>query len=188
MESSDATCVARCLGGDGGAFRLLVQRYQRLVFAHLGQRLRDPDALEEAAQEAFVRAFAGLATLRKPESFYAWLLGIAERVALESLRGPVGIPLDPVFLEAWVEAPEPEPTPSLEAALATLPEASRRLIQMRYYEGLTCQEVADLLSLPLGTVTKTLSRAFAQLRQVLKEGAEPALKTPNAQRSRHGLS
>ena len=62
----------------------------------------------------------------------------------------------------------------LDEAIAALPETYRQVILLRYYEGLSCQEVAIRLDLPLGTVTKTLSRAYARLRQELAalEGAE----------------
>jgi RNA polymerase sigma-70 factor (ECF subfamily) len=56
----------------------------------------------------------------------------------------------------------------LEEAIAALPEAYRHVILLRYYEGLSCQDVATRLELPLGTVTKTLSRAYALLRQELQ--------------------
>ena len=62
----------------------------------------------------------------------------------------------------------------LEEAMAALPETYRQVILLRYYEGLSCQEVATRLGTPLGTVTKTLSRGYALLRQALqaREGAE----------------
>jgi RNA polymerase sigma-70 factor (ECF subfamily) len=66
----------------------------------------------------------------------------------------------------------------LEEAIAVLPESYRQVILMRYYEGLSCQDVATRLAMPLGTVTKTLSRAYALLRQELKarESAETTVK------------
>ncbi len=65
----------------------------------------------------------------------------------------------------------------LEEAIAVLPETYRQVILLRYYEGLSCQEIATRLDLPLGTVTKTLSRAYALLRQELadRESAEPTV-------------
>jgi len=62
----------------------------------------------------------------------------------------------------------------LEEVIAVLPESHRQVILLRYYEGLSCQEVAIRLEMPLGTVTKTLSRAYVLLRQELKarEGAD----------------
>jgi RNA polymerase sigma factor (sigma-70 family) len=168
MELSDKECVERCLRGDTESFRPLVQRYQRLVFSHLVDHLRDPMLAEEAAQEAFVLAFENLKKLRKPESFYAWLLGIAGRVAQEQLRTMQRSTQDDQALENLAdEGAHHEDPPSLETALAAIPEHCRRLIQMRYYEDLSCQEVANRLEMPLGTVTKTLSRAYALLRQEL---------------------
>jgi RNA polymerase sigma-70 factor (ECF subfamily) len=66
----------------------------------------------------------------------------------------------------------------LEEAIAVLPESYRQVILMRYYEGLSCQDVATRLGMPLGTVTKTLSRAYALLRQELqaRESAETTVK------------
>jgi RNA polymerase sigma-70 factor (ECF subfamily) len=182
---SDGECVELCRRGDTDSFRHLVERYQRLVFSFLIGRLRDPHLAEEAAQEAFVRAFQSLGKLRKPESFYAWLLGIADRVAKEQLRSPHGCLRQDSILEDLPD--DVLPTQDLylmEEALSALPETSRRLIQLRYYEGLSCQEVALRLKIPLGTVTKTLSRAFAQLRQELKKDLSTSTRT---QRSSHEL-
>ena len=69
----------------------------------------------------------------------------------------------------------------LEQAIAVLPESYRHVILLRFYEGLSCQEVATRLELPLGTVTKTLSRAYALLRQELeiREGAEQTVNQPD---------
>ena len=70
----------------------------------------------------------------------------------------------------------------LEEAIAVLPETYRQVILMRYYEGLSCQDVATRLGMPLGTVTKTLSRAYALLRQELqaRESAETTVNETKA--------
>ena len=72
------------------------------------------------------------------------------------------------------ENPGTAPEYPLEEAIAVLPESYRQVILLRYYEGHSCQEIATRLGMPLGTVTKTLSRAYALLRQELKarESAE----------------
>jgi DNA-directed RNA polymerase specialized sigma24 family protein len=67
------------------------------------------------------------------------------------------------------QSPRDEDACPLEEALAALPESHRRVILLRYYEGLSCREVATRLVVPLGTVTKTLSRAYTLLRQELKK-------------------
>ncbi len=175
LEPSDAEYVASSRDGHPDDFRLLVQRYQRPLFAYLSSRLRDPLEAEEAAQESFVRAFMSLKKLRKPESFYAWLMGIAGRVLKEQFRATARRQRESAIAETLqVEDPDPAPEYPLEEAIAVLPESNRQVILLRYYEGHSCQEIATRLRMPLGTVTKTLSRAYALLRQELKarEGAE----------------
>ncbi len=168
LGPSDAEYVVSSRNGCPDHFRLLVQRYQRPLFAYLASRLRDPLDAEEAAQESFVRAFMSLKKLRKPESFYAWLMGIAARVLKEQFRAHQRRERTAALAETLsAEAPDPAPEYPLEEAIAVLPESYRQVILLRYYEGLSCQEIATRLAMPLGTVTKTLSRAYALLRQEL---------------------
>jgi RNA polymerase sigma factor (sigma-70 family) len=179
MALTDGQYVERSRDGRPEDFRLLVERYQRPLFAYLSSRLGNTLEAEEAAQESFVRAFVSLKKLRKPESFYAWLLGIAGRVLKEQFRALQRRQRESAIAEslsaenhgAALEYP-------LEEAIAVLPESYRQVILLRYYEGLSCQEVATRLGMPLGTVTKTLSRAYALLRQELKarESAEATVK------------
>jgi RNA polymerase sigma-70 factor (ECF subfamily) len=174
-ELSDEEYVVSSRNGCPDHFRLLVQRYQRPLFAYLSSRLGNQLEAEEAAQESFVRAFLSLKKLRKPESFYAWLLGIAGRVLKEQFRAVERRQKDRAVAETLLaENPSSEPEYPLEEVIAVLPESYRQVILMRYYEGLSCQEVATRLGMPLGTVTKTLSRAYALLRQALqaRESAE----------------
>jgi RNA polymerase sigma-70 factor (ECF subfamily) len=178
-ELSDAEYVVSSRNGCPDHFRLLVQRYQRPLFAYLSSRLGNHLEAEEAAQESFVRAFLSLKKLRKPESFYAWLLGIAARVLKEQFRAVERRQKDRAVAETLlVEDSGSAPEYPLEEAIAVLPESYRQVILMRYYEGLSCQDVATRLAMPLGTVTKTLSRAYALLRQELKarESAETTVK------------
>ena len=86
MDLTDKEYVERCRDGHPEDFGLLVDRYQKPLFSYLASRVGDGGQAEEAAQESFVRAFLSLKKLRKPESFYSWLLGIAGRVAKEQFR------------------------------------------------------------------------------------------------------
>ena len=178
-EWTDRDYVESSRNGCPEHFRLLVQRYQKPVFAYLASRMGDPLEAEEAAQESFVRAFLSLKKLRKPESFYAWLLGIAGRVAKEQFRSAAHRERDREAAEFVVaEADDDRKEYPLEEVIAALPETYRQVILLRYYEGLSCQEVANRLAMPLGTVTKTLSRAYALLREELaaRESAETTVK------------
>lgn len=168
MEKSDLEYVEHCRNGQPEDYRFLVERYQGPVFGYLSGLLGDATLAQDAAQESFVRGYFALAKLKKPGSFHAWLLGIAGRVAKEYRRAAHR-------LERQRQAAEVSPTSEPETggeqrlaeALAALPESPRQVILLRYYEDLSCQEVADRFGMPLGTVTKTLSRGYAQLRQIL---------------------
>ena len=168
MNATDKEHVEQCRNGHPDDYRFLVERYQGPVFAYLASRLGDRALAEDAAQESFVRAFFALPKLKKPESFYAFLLGIAGRVAHEMRRAASRIAKRDEAAElVTADADADREEYHLEEAIAALPESHRQVILLRFYEQLSCQDVANRLGLPLGTVTKTLSRAYAQLRQML---------------------
>ena len=179
MDRTDHEYVERCRDGNPDDFRLLVQRYQGALFSFLANRLGDGSQAEEAAQESFVRAFQSLKKLKKPESFYAWLLGIAGRVAKEQFRTLKHRQQVREAAEIMLaDAADHSHEYPLDEAIATLPESYRQVIVMRYFEGLSCQEIAARLDTSLGTVTKTLSRAYAMLREELaaRERSETMIK------------
>jgi RNA polymerase sigma-70 factor (ECF subfamily) len=169
MDLTDKEYVEHCRDGHPEDFGLLVERYQKPLFSYLASRVGDGGQAEEAAQESFVRAFLSLKKLRKPESFYSWLLGIAGRVAKEQVRSTARRERDCEAAEViMADADDGRDEHPLEEAIAALPETYRQVILLRYYEGLSCLEIATRLAMPLGTVTKTLSRAYALLRQELE--------------------
>ena len=185
MNLTDKEYVERCRDGHPEDFRVLVDRYQRPLFSYLAGRICDQSEAEEAVQESFVRAFLALKKLRKPESFYSWLLGIAGRVAKEQFRVFAHREKDREAAEAVLaDVNDHNEDYPLEESIAALPDSHRQVILLRYYEGLSCQEVATRLEMPLGTVTKTLSRAYALLRQDL-EARQRAEETLN--RTEHEL-
>ena len=128
-ELTDGEYVVSSRNGCPDHFRLLVQRYQRPLFAYLSSRLGNHLEAEEAAQESFVRAFMSLKKLRKPESFYAWLLGIAGRVLKEQFRAVERRQRDRAVAETLLaEDPGSAPEYPLEEAIAVLPESYRQVI------------------------------------------------------------
>jgi RNA polymerase sigma-70 factor, ECF subfamily len=168
MRQSDEECVCLCLNGRPDAFRELVERYERPILTYLVGRMGDHEAAAEVAQESFVRAYFRLNTLKKGNSFFAWLTGISQRVMLETLRRKrqtqhLSAQVDPID----PAANEVESDTELADAVARLPDLYREVTVLRYYGGLTCAEVGNRLGLPLGTVTKRLSRAYGLLRQSL---------------------
>jgi RNA polymerase sigma-70 factor (ECF subfamily) len=172
MGTSDGYYIERCLDGHPDDFRHLVRRYQAVLLAHLAGQLGSSDRAEEAAQETLVRAYFGLEKLKKRESFFSWLLGIANRVAKEQQRSERRWSQMAEVLSE--KAPEVELSQDygLERAVAALPPPYRELVLLRYYGGCSCSEVARQLRMPLGTVTKNLSRAYAVLRDSLQRQDE----------------
>lgn len=171
MSEADSYYIGRCLDGHPDDFRYLVRRYQALLLAHLAGKIGSRDKAEEASQESLVRAYFNMSKLKSPDSFLAWLLGIADRVAKEHVRKEQVRRQREAIRSFSEEAPSPDLSQDyvLEGAIAELPDAYRRVILLRYYGGHSCTQVAQQLDMPIGTVTKTLSRAYAMLRDSLQQ-------------------
>lgn len=169
MTDSDKTIIEHCLDGKPDEFGRLVRRYQTALAAYLTSQLGDQTRVEEAAQETFVRAYFGLKDLAKRESFSSWLFGIARRVAKEQARNKVQY-LDPGSLVEWQMPDETHcPDFELQRAFAQLSDRCREIVLLRFYASQSCQQIAENLNMPLGSVTKTLSRAYSHLRQLLEK-------------------
>jgi len=171
MSENDKYYVGRCLDGHPDDFRYLVRRYQGILLANLAGKLGDKERAEEAAQEALVRAYFNMGKLKKPDSFFPWLLGIADHVAKEHQRKEQIQRQREIVRSLSEESTTTELSEDyvLEAAIAELPEAYKEIILLRYYGQRSCNEIAEQLDMPLGTVTKTLSRAYAMLRESLQQ-------------------
>jgi RNA polymerase sigma-70 factor (ECF subfamily) len=168
MPPSDESSIRACLDSHPEAFRHLVERHQMPLVRHLCACFGNAENAAEIAQEAFTRAYFLLPKLRKPESFFSWLVGIADRVAKEKFRDAKRFrtvdwaQVDPTEL---AEMPKEQGDDALAEAVALLPETYREVIRLRYYEHRSCVEISGELGIPLGTVTKRLSRAYALLRE-----------------------
>jgi RNA polymerase sigma-70 factor, ECF subfamily len=181
VEESDARIIDSCLNGDRQKYRLLVERHQAAVFGYLQGKHQGhgPDACDEIAQETFVRAFRRLNSLKKPESFLSWIIGIADRVCRETDRADwrrrrfLNRQRDEAQSRGAEAKSDHDVDPDVQRAVAHLPEPYRNIVLMRFYQGLSCNQMAEQLKLPLGTVTKTLSRAYQMLREELSPAAHP---------------
>jgi RNA polymerase sigma-70 factor (ECF subfamily) len=173
LTGTDQEYIDGCLAGRTDDFRHLVARYERAVFAYLRGRLYQPDRAQEAAQETFVRAFFNLAKLKKRDSFFPWLLGIARHVARETdRREQTDRRISAEYVEQRRGLHEIGTRPqgaalqgaALEGAVSGLPEELRQVVLLRFYADCSCLQISERLHLPLGTVTKRLSRAYARIR------------------------
>ncbi len=174
QQCTEAQLVARSQQGDKDAFGELVRRYQRLVVGIAYRMSGDAMLAEDASQDAFLRAWQRLDRFeyRSAGSFRAWLCRIATNITVDRLRKvrPT-VQLEALPLPGGVRPDEAhlcsEETQAVRAAVLRLPAASRAALILREYEGLSYREIAEALSIPIGTVMSRLNYARRKLRQEL---------------------
>lgn len=168
---SDEQLVAATLAGNREAFGELVARHRDSVFSLANRRLRDFEAAGDATQEAFLKAYLDLATLREPAKFRAWVQRIAERIVITVARRPRReIPTAGLRIEddRWSELRVTEQADlarRIRDGLSLLSEPTRTALILHHVNGYSQDEVADRLGLTRGAVKTRLSRARAQLRR-----------------------
>lgn len=173
-EPADDLLISQTLSGNQKSYEILVKRYQKRVH-RLAQRLvRDADAADDVAQEAFIRAYYALSRYEQGRNFYFWLSRIAVNLALNHLsreKRLVALPeedtnLDPALsTDPTAEADASQLKVRIGEAIEKLPLHQRSVLLLRAQEGLSYQEIARNLDISIGTVMSRLSRA----RQALKE-------------------
>jgi RNA polymerase sigma-70 factor (ECF subfamily) len=182
-QRTDAELVVQCLGGDRNAFEELTVRYYRPVCGFILKRVRQPDLVEDLAQETFLEAYRSLKMLRRPEQFATWLFGIGHNRCGKWLRRPRLALFAPATPAEQVAAPsafaaqeeleeQQKLLAALDRSLAALPEETRRLLDMKHRQGKTCEQIATELGRPTGTVKSLLSRAYKTLRARLSPSGE----------------
>lgn len=168
--------LARLRRGDEQAFRELVARYEALVRSYALGILGDRQEAEDAAQECFLRAYRRLGAFRGEATLQTWLLRICRNHCLDRLRARPSVEL--VELRPDLADGASDTTESSVAirvdrerlvnALAVLPEPLQQAVVLRELRGLSYEEVASALGLPIGTVRSRLSAARAQLQASLR--------------------
>lgn len=180
MAQDDAPLVEKALQGDREAFAELVRKYQRRIVALSHHILGDFQLGEDAAQETFLRAFKGLKNLKKPESFRSWLSGIAYKVSLTWLRQEkvqkklkekkkeeaAFRPGVPDSLEGLTDGNlTRERAQMVVAVVNTLPTESRSLLGLKYLQGMSYAEIAELMQVTEEKVKSRLHVARTRLRE-----------------------
>ena len=174
---SDVQLVNAVLSGQKDAFAELVARYERPVRAVAIAVLDDHTAAQDAAQEAFVRAYEKLGSLRRASAFGSWLLMIARRCALDVATTR---PAKESSLESSLELATEDSDGKLNeekqhllASVMKLPDSERQVVMLRYFSAnSSVKDVAGILGRSVGTVTKQLSRAHKRLRKMLERSEQ----------------
>ena len=154
----DAEAIRRCQQGDREAFRHLVERYQKRAVAHAVGILFNRDDAEDAVQEAFIDAFKAIGTFDTSRTFYQWFYVLLRNrcYKLTGKRRPTET-LDEASLLASQPGMSDETRLVLEQALRSLTHEEREIVALKYFSGLSYDEIAAHLQIPRGTV---MSRLF----------------------------
>ena len=191
MEADDLALVSRARQGDPQAFRALVVRYQRKVYAVALGIVKDRDLAWDVAQEAFVRVHAHLGDFKGDSSFSTWVLRIGSHLAIDTVRkertsakkdiddvleadvarGGEGILATALGNDPQQNALRRELAGKLSEALAQLPEKHRTILVLREVEGLSYEELAERLAIHKGTVMSRLFHARRKMQVLLREYA-----------------
>jgi RNA polymerase sigma-70 factor (ECF subfamily) len=172
VTQSDAELVEEILAGHNEAFALLVRRYERPVRAVAMSVVKSSHSADDIAQEAFVRSWQQLPRLRNPKVFGAWLMKIARRCAIDSLRKQQSLKYSDT-LDKWAAHERngqlDEKKQYLLETIQKLPKAERQVVMLRYFGPHSVRDLASIVDRSVGTVTKQLSRAHKRLRGRLQE-------------------
>lgn len=173
ISPEEARYLALARQGDQSGYTYLLQQYRGVAVRLAAHVLHRPDEAEDVAQEAFVRAFRHLHTLRGSASFKPWLCRIVVRVCFERQKQPAwrDSPLDEAVEKTLGTSEKTDTRLLVSGLLAEISPALRAALVLREMEGLSYEEVAQVLNVPVGTVRSRLSAARARFRE-LYEAAE----------------
>ncbi|UUX96793.1 RNA polymerase sigma factor RpoE [Aquabacterium sp. J223] len=197
---ADAQLVERVKQGDVRAFEMLVVKYQRRIERLIGRMVRDTDLVADIAQETFIRAYRALPKFRGDSAFYTWLYRIAVNTAKKAL---MELKRDPLVSETALaghhedgdetsrveneltdgETPEAvlaskQIVATVNSAVDALSEELRQAITLREIEGLSYEEIAEVMNCPIGTVRSRIFRA----REAIAQRLRPLLGTQEGER------
>ena len=196
---ADAPLIERVKLGDVKAFEMLVVKYQRRIERLIGRMVRDVDLVPDIAQETFIRAYRAIPQFRGDSAFYTWLYRIAVNTAKKAL---VELKRDPLVSESALASRDDDDETSrvenelsdgetpdavlaskqvaaaVNSAIEALSEDLRQAITLREIEGLSYEEIADMMNCPIGTVRSRIFRA----REAIALRLRPLLDTREGSR------
>lgn len=186
VAETDQQLVVRVQKGDSRAFDLLVLKYQHKLFGLISRYVYDADEVQDVAQEAFIKAYRALPKFRGDSQFYTWLYRIAVNTAKNHLvsrsRRPPGSDVDVADAEYYdggaalreVETPEnalfgAELKQVVESAISDLPDDLKTAVTLREFDGLSYEDIAEIMDCPVGTVRSRIFRAREAIDQKVRQ-------------------
>lgn len=184
-QDSDQQLVERVQQGDKRAFDLLVLKYQHKIVAVVHRYVRDSADVNDVVQEAFIKAYRALANFRGDSAFYTWMYRIAINTAKNHLiskgRRPPSSDVDIEDAEYYagnenlqdVDTPEnnlfrDELHAAVQNTIKALPDDLRTAVTLREMEGLSYEEIAEIMECPVGTVRSRIFRAREAIDKVVQ--------------------
>ena len=181
---NETELVARAQNGERNAFSELVRIHAQGVISVIYHMCGDVHIAEDAAQETFIQAWSHLSSFRAPTSLRNWLYRIAVNTATDMLRREKRI-LPNSLEDLQLKDPQPGPealfsqgerTALIQKTVLSLPDASRAVLVLREYEGMSYHEIADALDIPVGTVMSRLNYARKLLKDKLERKLFPQME------------
>jgi RNA polymerase sigma-70 factor (ECF subfamily) len=179
QAKSDEVLITLVQQGEPGAFRILVERHQERIRNLIYSIFHEPEIVDDLSQEVFIKAYEALPNFRFQSSFYTWLYRIAVNKSRDELRKrkvrrwfSLQTMLDSsdkdLNAKIVVEPRDNELQELVAAGLQSLPDKYRIAITLKDIDGLSYEEIAEIMECEIGTVKSRLSRARAMLRRVLE--------------------
>lgn len=187
MALSDAELVARCRAGDADAWRELVERFSRYVYAIATQafRLRDHDA-DDVFQEVFARVYERLDQLRDDDAVRPWIAQLTRRLCLDRLRANARVELSDEEISDEVDETlvRIEEAFGVHQMLEALPQHCQEILDRFFAKDESYRTIGEALELPPGTIASRISRCLAKLREKF-EGRNPLVAASGEHEPHH---
>jgi len=198
--NTEAQWIAEAKSGDKDAFAKLVEKYQKPVYSICYRMLGTPTAAEDAAQEAFIRAYEALDRYDPTRSFATWVLSIASNYSIDQLRKKkVTILSMDNEKHAWLAPPDPGPSPEkaalekekqilVQTILAELSEVDRAAVVLQFWHDYSYEDIAETLDISSSAVKSRLFRARKLMAEKWLEMQMAPPVNPPAKRIAHETS